>query len=92
MEGRPFPQFGLDPNTTPMPLDNFSTDTESNTGSRILLAGIQPLKNHKYFFEILRINTDAVVPDGKNPFRLAISRTDMNFGIFVAAKFYGITD
>ncbi len=83
---------GLDPDFSAMPFDNFLADRQSDAGPGIFAPGVQPLEYHKNALGILRADSDAVIPDGKNPFSRTMARSYVDFGRSFAAELDCIAD
>lgn len=60
-ECRSFSEGRLHPDRSPVPLDDFLAQSQTNAGPRILLPGVKPLKNLKNFVKMVRIDADAVI-------------------------------
>ena len=56
-----------------MPLDDLFADGQADAGTGELLALVQPLKHPEDLFEILRLDSEAVVLHGEGPFTAAIA-------------------
>jgi hypothetical protein len=67
-----------------MPLDDLFADGQPDTGSLILVA-MEPLEDPEDLFEVLRIDTYAVIRNAEDPFLLATgSPTDTELTVLVA--------
>ena len=53
---------------------------------------MQPLKNHENPIQMLGLDPDAVILDGKNPFLLVFHCGDMNLRRLIPPKFNRILD
>src|SRR6185295_3578461 len=63
MERRALAGGGLDPDASAVALDDLLADGEADAGAGVLLTGVQALKQHEYFLEVLGLDADPVVPD-----------------------------
>src|SRR5512137_3150919 len=75
----PLPRLGLDPGEPSVALDNALAERQAYAGSKIAPAGVQPLKDVEDAVEILRLNPDAIVPDGEKPILLPFLDANMDF-------------
>src|ERR1043166_111259 len=66
--------------------------SEADTGSRVFLASIEPLKDHEYALDVSRVKPDAIIPDTKEHLVLSGSGANRNFRRSFAAVFDGIAD
>ena len=64
----------FNPYPPPQPIHNLPAHSQSNSGALELLLSVQPLKKDEYPFEILRLNPQAIVPHGKDPFLARLIR------------------
>src|SRR5258708_5538084 len=81
-------EFRLNPDSSPQPIQNLLTNCQSNPGPFELTSPVQPLKNHENSFEILGVDSHAIVPYGKDPILAAIfCGSDVYARLFDAAIF-----
>src|ERR1700688_2325260 len=59
--------LGFDPDSATITLHDPLTKGESNTGARVFLTCMQPLKQSKNMLLVLKWNTNTVVSHGKDP-------------------------
>jgi hypothetical protein len=50
-----------------MPLDDFFANGKADTCARVLLPGVEPLKDHKDALGIFRVDADAIVSHREPP-------------------------
>jgi len=61
---------GFYPNPSAVSFDNLFADRQSHPGAGVLCARVQALKDHEYSVEILGLDPDAIIANGKKPLAL----------------------
>ena len=70
----------LEPQFTAVSFNNFFDNSQPNSAARILLFGVQALKNNKNAFKVIGVNADTVVFDADLPhFAVRLGR-NVNLG------------
>ena len=91
MESGALSQLRIDPNSSPVVLDNPPADREPNTSPGILGSCIESLKGTKDTLGILHIDSNAVVLKVQDPFMVSLVARNANprrrFG---SSVFHGI--
>ena len=75
-----------------MPLDNLLANSQADAGSRIVLAGVQPLEDLEDPLIILRVNANAVVAHREDPAPLRSLGADMNLRGLLAMELKGVAN
>ena len=83
---------GFNPDSSAMLLKNPLTDSQTDARSFILSPTMEALKDQKDTVEILGIDANPIVGNGKNPFPILEAGGDMDFGDTVAPVFDGVSD
>ena len=76
----------LDPDLSPIALDNLLADGKPNAIARILGASVQPLEDDKNIVDVFGRYADAVVAYAEKPMRVALLGLHGNFGRLAAAE------
>ena len=63
-----------------MALDDPLADGQADAGARVMLAGVEALKELEDALEILRLDADALVPDREYPALRLPADADMDLG------------
>src|SRR5581483_2067029 len=83
----------LHPHSSPVQFHALLAERKPNPIPRIVLLRMQALENGEYPAEILRMNSDPVVSDGKLPEVVLLPASDPEFGRHVFPfEFHGIAD
>src|ERR1700720_4512941 len=83
----------LNPNPPAQPVHNFLANGQSDSGALELFSPMQPLENYEDPFEVLRVNSHAIVLDAKDPFTAtALRGRDVYAGDFGGAVFDCVPD
>ena len=69
MKGTAFIRYRLYPDPSAHLVHDFLGDGQSDAGTGILVAVMEPLKDYEYPFKVPGIDTDAVVRNGEVPVR-----------------------
>src|ERR1044071_1663963 len=72
MKARSLAWLGIDPNSPSVPLDDFFAYRETYAGAGIFFSAVEPLEHDEDTLGVLRIETDAVVGERKDPCRAGI--------------------
>src|SRR4051812_22735710 len=85
-KGRALSRNRFDPDASAVAFDDFLAYGQTYTSSRVLFASMKALEDHENAFKVLRLNSDAIILDRKDPFapgkiRFGIKhRTRLQFG------------
>ena len=90
-ESRAFFEFRGYPDAPAVKLDDSLADGQTDARSRILLP-VDLVKNLENSLELFRLDTDAVVLDGKLPAVAVRGRADLNDGRSLPAKLDGVLE
>ena len=72
------PRLGFKPDFAAVAFHNPLADGQTDAGAGIFLLGMQALKENEHPLGILRLDADAVVFDGKQPFAASLTRGDVD--------------
>jgi hypothetical protein len=72
VERRPLAGFGLDGDIAAVALDDALTERESDARPRVLVAGVEPLEELEDAVGVVRVDPDALVPDGDRRPRIPV--------------------
>ena len=75
-----------------MTLDNSFADSQAHTEAGVLIPCMQTLENIEDSFVILRVDSDTVVADGKEPRVFLPFAANVNFRPFVGSELDGVLD
>ena len=91
-KGGSFSKLRLDPDPSPVLLDDSFTDRQPDACARILSVRVDALKHLKESPGLFKVDTNAVVMDGKLPLGVCAPGCDMHLWRCRAAKLDGIAD
>src|SRR5581483_6882681 len=77
-EGGSTPGFGLDPNATPVALDNSFADRQPHSGAGVFGIRVQALEDPKHGFLVLGWHADAIIRDAEHPLSFNQSGRDLD--------------
>ena len=78
MKSRALSRNRFDPDAAPVAFDDFLAYRQSYTSSRVLFASMKALKDHENAFKVLRLDSDAIILDRKDPLALGKIRRRIN--------------
>src|SRR4030042_3745098 len=90
IEGRAFSQLGFYPEASTVSLHEALAECQADACARILVSGVQCLKDDEDAFVVLGVYANAVVPNGEDPLVVLSFGADVNNGRRLSSELDGV--
>src|SRR5699024_10858830 len=82
----------IQPATTTVELDDLLAHCQTDTGTGVFFASVQPLEDHEDSFRVLRFDTDSVVDTAEDPFVTTTFDADVHARRVLTPELHGVAD
>ena len=90
IEGRTFTDLGFYPNASAVEFNDLLANSKSNTRPGIFRPGVEALEYCEYPLGMSRVDSDAAVADGEDPFTIFLYCRNMHFWRLVPPELDGV--
>src|SRR5699024_5067017 len=82
----------IQPDTTTVELDDLLAHCQTDTGTGVFFASVQPLEDHEDSFRVLRFDTDSVVDTAADAFVATTFDADVHARRVLTPELHGVAD